>query len=99
MEEAKFYNVERVAEILDVSIRTVRRLISDGVLKAIKVRKSIRISDDSLNTYIRMETINSQEHPKKKRFSLRGRVKGGGPISEEAIDEVIKEWNTVKELQ
>jgi len=44
MENQKFYSVEKIAAILDVSVRTVRRLISDGDLKAIKVRKSVRVS-------------------------------------------------------
>lgn len=37
--------------------------------------------------------LKALEQPKKERFSLRGRAKGGEPIPEEDIDEAIRELN------
>jgi predicted DNA-binding antitoxin AbrB/MazE fold protein len=38
------------------------------------------------------EVWNEKEHLPKRRFSLQGIIKGGNPIPEAVIDEVIKEW-------
>lgn len=45
---AKYYRVETIAEKLDLSPRSVRRLIDSGQLQAIKVGGSVRVSDDEL---------------------------------------------------
>jgi len=45
--------VEEVADILRVSTQTVRRLIDDGDLRAIKVRGQWRIKREDLDDYIR----------------------------------------------
>lgn len=42
-----------------------------------------------------MDWLNAEEQPKKERFSLRGRAKGGKPIPKEAIDEAIREFNQI----
>jgi len=94
MENLRFYSVGKVAEILDVSIRTVRRLISDGELETIKVRKSIRISDTHLDEYVKR---NNPKYPKKRRFSLEGIIENG-QVDEDALDEVTKIWES-RELQ
>jgi len=94
MENQKFYSVEKVAAILDVSVRTVRRLISDGELEAIKVRKSIRVSDKHLDIYINK---NNRKYIQKKRFSLEGIIENG-QVDEKALDEVTKIWES-RELQ
>ena len=86
MENQKFYSVEKVAEILDVSVRTVRRLISDGDLEAIKVRKSVRVSDEHLDIYVNK---NNRKYIQKKRFSLEGIIENG-QVDEKALDEVTK---------
>lgn len=93
MEDRKFYSVIKVAEILDVSVRTVRRLISDGELETIKVRKSVRVSGDNLDNYVN----NNRKHPHKKRFSLEGIIEDG-QVDEKALDEVTKIWES-RELQ
>lgn len=42
-----------VAGRLNVSIETVRRLIKNGKLKAIKVGNQLRVSEEALAEYIR----------------------------------------------
>ncbi len=44
--------VDEVAFILNISTQTVRKLIKNDQLIAIKVGKNYRITWDSLNTYI-----------------------------------------------
>ena len=44
--------LEEVAEILRVSVQTVRRLINDGELKAIKVRGQLRVKQTDLDDYL-----------------------------------------------
>lgn len=46
--EDKFYNIEQVAEILDVHHKTVRKFIKDGKLRANKLGKQWRISKNDL---------------------------------------------------
>lgn len=53
----KFYTVEEVAEILSVHWQTVHALIKRGELKAIKVGKRYRISDEDLKKYIESKTV------------------------------------------
>jgi excisionase family DNA binding protein len=45
--------VEEVADILRVSTQTVRRLIDDGELKALRVRGQWRVRREDLDEYIR----------------------------------------------
>ncbi len=46
------YTLEEVAEILKVSIATVRKLIEDKTLKAFKVRGQWRVKKEDLDRYI-----------------------------------------------
>ena len=48
-----FYTLEEVAKMLRISMPTVRRLIEDGDLKAIKVRGQWRVSKDEYEAYIK----------------------------------------------
>ena len=41
-----------VAELLQVSLRTVRRLIADGTLPVARVGRSVRISTETLNAFL-----------------------------------------------
>ncbi len=43
------YTLEEVAKILKVSTATVRRMIEDGTLKAIRVRGQLRIRKEELD--------------------------------------------------
>lgn len=46
------YTLEEVAKILRVSVATVRRMIDDGELEAIKVRGQWRVRKDVLDRYL-----------------------------------------------
>lgn len=49
----KHYTVNQVAEILNVSSRTVYRYINRGTLQATKTASgSIRISEEAVNTFL-----------------------------------------------
>ncbi len=103
----KFLTKAEVAKTLSVSNITVHRLISKGEIQVLKVGRAVRIPEESLKEYVdrNMSKVSKksikegigavwddEEHSKKRRFSLQGIIKGGDPIPEEAIDEVIKEW-------
>lgn len=49
------YTIEDVADILKVSVYTVRNYIKDGKIKAIKNMGSIRVSEGELNKFIEKE--------------------------------------------
>ena len=46
-------SVNDVAERLDVSPRSVRRLIAEGKIRTYKIRRSIRISEADLLDYLK----------------------------------------------
>ncbi len=49
---AKLLTVRQTAEILLVCDKTVRRLINAELLRAMRVGRSLRISDDDLQVYL-----------------------------------------------
>ena len=71
-----------------------RIFIDRELHKKLKV-KSVEM-DTTMNDIIVnliQDWLNVKELPKRERFSLRGRAKGGEPIPEEDIDEAIRELN------
>jgi len=44
----EFYRIDEVAAILDVCERTVRRMIEDEEIKAIRIRGTLRISQKEI---------------------------------------------------
>ena len=48
----KLYTTREVAEYFGVSLSTVIRLIRDGELDAIKIRRQVRISDKAIRDFI-----------------------------------------------
>ncbi len=52
----KFYTVEDVARILQISVSTVRKLINDGDLRSIRIGKQIRVPESALNEYIERQS-------------------------------------------
>lgn len=48
----KMYSVRESAEMLKVSEATIRRLINDGRLRALKIRAQLRIDEDDLKAYL-----------------------------------------------
>jgi len=87
----KFMTMNEVAETLSVSRMTIHRLVGKGEIKSLKIGRAVRIPEESLKEYVDRNLKGNGKQ--KKRISLRGIAKGGQPISEEDIDEVIKEWN------
>jgi excisionase family DNA binding protein len=49
--EPRFYTIEMLAERWRVSPRTVRRLIENGPLRAVRVGKQLRVAADVLRRY------------------------------------------------
>lgn len=50
----KYYTVEEVADLLQVSAKTIRRRIADGKISVFRDgRKFLRISEDALNEYLK----------------------------------------------
>lgn len=60
MEEKDFYSIDEIASILDISIKSVRRMVASGELPSIKIRNLYRISKATLNTFIKQNTIGNQ---------------------------------------
>lgn len=46
------YTLDQVADILQVSVQTVRRLIKDGKIKSIRVGVQIRVRKEDLDRYL-----------------------------------------------
>ena len=57
----KLYRVDEVADILNCSSRSVYRLISDGELRAFRIRSSLRVSREGLDLFIRRQIQKFQE--------------------------------------
>ena len=51
------YTVEQVAELLQVSTKTVRTLIKDKKLKAVRVGVQIRIRKEDLDSYLERQSM------------------------------------------
>ena len=51
--EVKFLTVAEVAAVMRVSKMTVYRLVHNGVLPAVRVGRSFRVSEDDVNQYLR----------------------------------------------
>jgi len=47
--------LQTAAKTLAVSVKTIRRMIDDGQLEALKVRSGLRISKASLDSYVRSQ--------------------------------------------
>lgn len=48
----RYHRIETVADKLDLSPRSVRRLIDSGALQAVKIGGSVRVSDTDLELLI-----------------------------------------------
>lgn len=51
--QEKYYRVEEIAQMLRVNPRTIRQAINEGELKATRVGRLIRISQQQLDSYLR----------------------------------------------
>ena len=52
-----YYTVEEVAKILRVSPPTVRKLIKEGQLKAVRVGVQIRIQKEELDRFLESQSL------------------------------------------
>ena len=48
----KFHSLQDVADVLGVHIATVRRLVKAGDLVAVRVGRSLRVTDDDLARFV-----------------------------------------------
>lgn len=55
-----FYRVDEVAEMLDVSVRTVYRKVAEGVIPSVQLRGTVRIPVQEFHTRFRLETTHPQ---------------------------------------
>lgn len=52
MAEVKVYTLEEIAEILHVTRRTLYNYVKDGKLKAIKLGRVWRVTEDALKEFL-----------------------------------------------
>ena len=57
MEEKDFYSIDEIASKLDISIKSVRRMVASGELKSVKIRNLYRISKEALSDYLQNHTV------------------------------------------
>lgn len=56
-EGSKLFNVSEVAEYLNISVDTVRRLIKNEELNAYKIGHQIRVSEKQVNSYLKKASV------------------------------------------
>ncbi len=96
--EETMLTIQEVAETLRVSDSTVRRWVAEGKIEGLKFGRQWRFKSAEISRWLERGDLADISRLKetKKRFSLRGRFKGGEAIPKEAIDKVIREWNTTE---
>lgn len=52
MNDKEFFSIDEVATKLNISVKSVRRMVASGELKSVKIRNLYRISKDSLNEFL-----------------------------------------------
>lgn len=68
--EEKFYTINEVAELLDMHHKTIRKFITEGSLKANKVGKQWRISEQDLNSFMKVNKDKNVDEEQKIEFSI-----------------------------
>ena len=63
VENEKLLTVSDVAELLDVSSRTVRNWVQTGVLKAYRFGREYKITQTYLNEFIKQSEVVAGENP------------------------------------
>ena len=51
----RFYSLKSAAEILDISIRTMRRIVENERIEVYKVGRRIRLSESQLESMIKLQ--------------------------------------------
>lgn len=57
--ENDFYTIDKVAKILDLHHKTIRKFIKEGKINASKVGKQWRISSRDLNLFLQKDNVNT----------------------------------------
>jgi excisionase family DNA binding protein len=57
MVDEKYYTISEIAEIFRIDRRSVRKLIDQGQIEAIKVLNEYRISQRAIEAYIRRQSL------------------------------------------
>lgn len=83
-----FLTVRDVAERLKVSQRTVRRWIDQGYLQAIKIGRTVRISEEELSS-LRFARLKAGQGPSK--------VREVGPFSALADEAFARTWDNYED--
>ena len=67
MADIKLYTTDEVCEILSVSRRTLYTYIKDGNLKAVKMGRYLRITEESLRAFIENASRVQEERQQRRR--------------------------------
>lgn len=65
MAEIKLYTIEEVTDVLKVSRRTIYTYLKEGKLKAVKIGKYWRVSEENLQEFISTGTSISNANRRK----------------------------------
>ncbi len=65
MTDEYLYTIEEVATLLRVKRRTVRKIMDDGDLPAIRVRNQYRIPQSALEAYMRSQSLPREKEEEK----------------------------------
>ena len=57
----KLYTVNELAQVLKVSVRTLRREMEEGELKYIKIRGRVRIREEDVHSYLQQKGISIEK--------------------------------------
>lgn len=89
MAQKEYYSIDEVAEILSVSVKSVRRLVASGELEAIRVSNLYRISQSAFDQFVSQNTAKAKEPSKTVNYNLFG----------EALDNVSDTYRHLRECQ
>lgn len=85
----EFYSPDEVAELLDVHVRTVRRFIRDGKLKASRVGKQYRVASSDLSEFLGTDGLSAPKPAaSRKRRALVSSTMDVDAISHEESDRI-----------
>ena len=57
----KLYTVNELAQLLKVSVRTLRREMEEGELKYIKIRGRVRIREEDVHAYLQQKGLSIEK--------------------------------------
>ena len=57
----KFYTIKEIAEMLKLTEGTIRRLVKDQQLEAVRFGNELRVTEDALKTYLKKNSTFPKE--------------------------------------